>query len=181
MALALVLLWAAYSGSAPIAAQTSPQPNFVFILADDMRYDDLAYMPKTREVLGSQGMTFSQAFVAQSLCCPSRATILRGQYPHNHKVWFNGSGANAGWGSFKAQGYDRDNLATHLDAAGYRTGIDRKSTRLNSSHANTSYAVFCLKKTHQNATSPPPLLLNNSFNIKLQNPYTLTAFTKFFS
>ncbi len=123
MVLALVLLWGAYSGSAPIAAQTSPQTNFVFILADDMRYDELAYMPKTRDLLGSQGMTFSRAYAAKPLCCPSRTTILRGQYPHNHKVWFNGSGANAGWGSFKAQGYDRDNLATHLDAAGYRTGM----------------------------------------------------------
>src|SRR3712207_8702999 len=28
----------------------------------------------------------------------------------------------------------------------YRRGLDRKSTRLNSSHANISYAVFCLKK-----------------------------------
>ena len=55
MVLALVLLWAVYGGSTPIAAQTSPQPNFVFILADDMRYDDLAYMPKTRTLLGSQG------------------------------------------------------------------------------------------------------------------------------
>jgi len=33
------------------AAQTSPQPNFVFILADDMRYDDLAYMPKTNTLV----------------------------------------------------------------------------------------------------------------------------------
>ena len=46
MVLALVLLWGAFSGSVPIGAQTSPQPNFVFILADDMRYDDLKYMPK---------------------------------------------------------------------------------------------------------------------------------------
>src|SRR3712207_8201501 len=36
---------------------------------------------------------------------------------------------------------------------------DRKSTRLNSSHANISYAVFCLKKTKQPATSPTVLLL----------------------
>src|SRR3712207_8879365 len=34
---------------------------------------------------------------------------------------------------------------------------DRKSTRLNSSHANISYAVFCLKKKKQNASSSPPL------------------------
>src|SRR3712207_7373488 len=32
---------------------------------------------------------------------------------------------------------------------------DRKSTRLNSSHANISYAVFCLKKK-KNTTTPPP-------------------------
>src|SRR3712207_7076796 len=34
---------------------------------------------------------------------------------------------------------------------------DRKSTRLNSSHANISYAVFCLQKTH---STPVPLLLS---------------------
>src|SRR3712207_8524767 len=35
---------------------------------------------------------------------------------------------------------------TVLAATARRTGVDRKSTRLNSSHANISYAVFCLKK-----------------------------------
>src|SRR3712207_7632596 len=34
-----------------------------------------------------------------------------------------------------------------------RAHLDRKSTRLNSSHANISYAVFCLKKNNNNATS----------------------------
>src|SRR3712207_7977683 len=37
-------------------------------------------------------------------------------------------------------------LSQHLSAPRRRTPIDRKSTRLNSSHANISYAVFCLKK-----------------------------------
>src|SRR3712207_7921157 len=32
-------------------------------------------------------------------------------------------------------------------------GVDRKSTRLNSSHANISYAVFCLKKKHIDASA----------------------------
>src|SRR3712207_7463225 len=35
-----------------------------------------------------------------------------------------------------------------------RTGVDRKSTRLNSSHANISYAVFCLKKKKKQSVSP---------------------------
>jgi arylsulfatase A-like enzyme len=55
-----------------------------------MRYDDLAYMPKTRNLLGSaQGITFSKAYVTNPLCCPSRTSILTGMYAHNHKVWFN--------------------------------------------------------------------------------------------
>src|SRR3712207_7599094 len=36
----------------------------------------------------------------------------------------------------------------HLLVNALRRGEERKSTRLNSSHANTSYAVFCLKKTY---------------------------------
>jgi N-acetylglucosamine-6-sulfatase len=113
-----------FSGSAPVAAQTSPQPNFVFILADDMRYDDLAYMPKTTNLLGSaRGMTFSRAYVAMPLCCPSRTSILTGMYTHNHKVWFNDNVSVGGWKEFKAQGHERDNLATRLSAAGYRTGL----------------------------------------------------------
>src|SRR3712207_8803367 len=36
---------------------------------------------------------------------------------------------------------------------------DRKSTRLNSSHANISYAVFCLKKTHTESTTHRPILI----------------------
>src|SRR3712207_7256457 len=38
--------------------------------------------------------------------------------------------------------------------AGVHTCVDRKSTRLNSSHANISYAVFCLKKTRRCRRSP---------------------------
>src|SRR3712207_9106890 len=37
-------------------------------------------------------------------------------------------------------------IARELAAAGDARGLDRKSTRLNSSHANISYAVFCLYK-----------------------------------
>jgi arylsulfatase A-like enzyme len=124
MVLALALLWEAFSGSAPVAAQTSPRPNFVFILADDMRYDELAYMPKTTNLLGSaQDMTFTRAYVAMPLCCPSRTSILTGMYTHNHKVWFNDNVSVGGWKEFKALGHEQDNLATRLDDAGYRTGL----------------------------------------------------------
>src|SRR2546430_10949248 len=44
-------------------------------------------------------------------------------------------------------------LKTELKQAGVRMGRDRKSTRLNSSHSQISYAVFCLKKKKYNYQS----------------------------
>src|SRR3712207_7575576 len=44
------------------------------------------------------------------------------------------------------------NLASRIVSIAY-PGSDRKSTRLNSSHANISYAVFCLKKKNEHLTT----------------------------
>jgi N-acetylglucosamine-6-sulfatase len=125
LSLALVLLTGAYTqrGGPAALAQTASKPNFVFILADDMRKDDLKYMPKTRSVLGRRGMTFTNAFVSNPLCCPSRATILRGQYAHNTGVWTNKAGSDGGWQAYKNKGHEQNNVATHLDDAGYRTAL----------------------------------------------------------
>src|SRR3712207_6962244 len=43
-------------------------------------------------------------------------------------------------------------VRVEVDGAAVEVGADRKSTRLNSSHANISYAVFCLKKKKKNQT-----------------------------
>ena len=100
------------------------KPNFVFILADDMRKDDLAYMPKTRNLIGSEGMTFNNAYVPLASCCPSRASVLRGQYVHNHQVWASTpSGPNRGWEGWRSQGHESDNLAKRMLAGGYNTGL----------------------------------------------------------
>src|SRR5215203_4449015 len=110
-------------------AQTVPaRPNFVFILTDDMRKDDLAYMPKTRSLLGGNGMSFENAFVSHPLCAPSRATIMRGQYPQNNGVWSNSSTDSSstsigGWEAYRQKGDEADNVATRLQDAGYRTGL----------------------------------------------------------
>src|SRR3712207_7044135 len=54
---------------------------------------------------------------------------------------------------------------------------DRKSTRLNSSHANISYAVFCLKKKKHKPTSYPPLrLIRRHPSIQLLSYTVLTSF-----
>jgi len=51
--------------------QANPaKPNIVFILADDMRKDDMRDMPKTRSLLGGKGMRFQNAFVSNPFAAP---------------------------------------------------------------------------------------------------------------
>src|SRR3712207_7955504 len=57
-------------------------------------------------------------------------------------IWFPGSFASA----FTVAGHDVSGALCQSSARGAAVDLDRKSTRLNSSHANISYAVFCLKK-----------------------------------
>src|SRR3712207_7963292 len=51
------------------------------------------------------------------------------------------------WGAIRRRGLLAGTVVVSDDAGQFRVG-DRKSTRLNSSHANISYAVFCLKKNN---------------------------------
>ena len=122
IALAVLLISEVWSGAAREARALTKKPNIVFILADDMRFDDLRYMPKTRSALKDRGMAFQNAFVSTPQCCPSRATIMRGQYAHNTGVW-NIANPDGGWQTYRAKGLERDNVATRLHDAGYRTGL----------------------------------------------------------
>ena len=69
-----------------LAAEPGVRPNIVFILSDDEDVASHRFMPKTQALLGDRGATFENFFVTYSFCCPSRATILRGQYPHNTRI-----------------------------------------------------------------------------------------------
>ena len=70
-------------------AQTTDRPNIVFVMTDDLDERSMEQLGGIQQVMGSNGVTFENAYVSYSLCCPSRATILRGQYPHNHDILYN--------------------------------------------------------------------------------------------
>jgi len=70
------------------AAAAGP-PNVVVVLIDDARMDDVDTMPLTRSLIGDAGATFENSYAPFPLCCPSRATLLTGQYAHNHGVLDN--------------------------------------------------------------------------------------------
>lgn len=91
------------------------KPNIILILTDDQDEASLAYMPKLNSLLKDQGTTFSNFFFNYALCCPSRATILRGQYMHNHKIEDNN-----GWTPFNQMGYENSTIATWLNDVEYR-------------------------------------------------------------
>ena len=119
LAVALVL---GCSGPKPYEVKAAVQeapPNIVLIVTDDMMQDDLWVMPKTRSLLVDGGVKLKNAFVTDSVCCPSRATILTGRYAHNTRVITNKAPHHND--AFKD---DEDStVATWLDATGYRTGF----------------------------------------------------------
>lgn len=98
------------------------KPNIIFILTDDQDLETLAYMPRAQALLVKQGLTFKNAFVATPLCCPSRASFLTGQYPHNHSILSNVPPLG-GFVKFRDLGREGSTVATWLRAAGYRTAL----------------------------------------------------------
>lgn len=110
------------SGPAASSA-TAAKPNIVFVVTDDMDTASLSYMPKLQAFVSNVGLTFVNSFASNPVCCPSRATMLRGQYSHNHRVWTNGRGNNTCFDDFRAAGHESSTVATWLQTAGYRTGL----------------------------------------------------------
>jgi len=98
----------------PLAAK---QPNVVFILTDDQRWDALSCMGnphlKTPNIdrLAAEGALFRNHFCTTSLCSPSRASILGGLYAHSHGVVNN----------FTDYPRDLPTFPRQLQAAGYET------------------------------------------------------------
>ena len=120
----VVLLSLGFSGSTPQdAGALSAKPNIVFILADDLDKASTQKIGRLREYIGNKGVTFQNAFVSDPVCCPSRATILRGQYPHNHLVRAN-EPPLGGFQTFHNLGRENSTVATWLDRKGdYRTAF----------------------------------------------------------
>lgn len=89
------------------------KPNIVLIVTDDQAWHTMQFMPKTNALIGDKGIRFTNAFASTPLCCPSRASILSGQYSHTHGVRGN---------QHASLFADTTALPTWLQQAGYRTG-----------------------------------------------------------
>ena len=99
------------------------RPNIVVILVDDMDSFVMPLwgaLPNTKAAIGNRGTTFTKAFAPDPLCCPARASLLTGDYPHNTGVF-----EYPHYREFVG-GAENDTVATRLHAAGYRTALAGK-------------------------------------------------------
>lgn len=99
------------------------RPNILVILTDDMRWDALGVVQREQGIqalfpwfqtphldrLAAEGARFANAFVTTSLCSPSRASLLSGQYAHRHQVLNN----------FTDYPHELPGYPRHLHDAGY--------------------------------------------------------------
>jgi N-acetylglucosamine-6-sulfatase len=100
--------------------ENSRQRNVIFILSDDHRYDFMGFMGKPKflktphmDRMAKEGAHLENAFVSTSLCSPSRASVLTGQYSHKHGVVDNNTLVPQGTVFFPQ----------YLQTAGYQTAF----------------------------------------------------------
>ena len=106
------------AAEAPATTSDADRPNVVFVMTDDMREDDLHWMPHTRELIAERGMNFTDAISPHPLCCPARAELVTGQYAQN-----NGVQHNAGpFGGFQALDPTHE-ISSWFKQGGYQTGF----------------------------------------------------------
>ena len=108
-----------------------PRPNIVLINLDDADYQMLS--PEMLKLypgfndLAQRSVRFTNMHVTTPFCGPSRASLFRGQYAHRTGIRVNVPEAyislkfKGGYGEFKRQGYDHDELGVWLKRGGYRT------------------------------------------------------------
>ncbi|WP_165807244.1 sulfatase family protein [Nocardioides currus] len=108
------------AAGAPVGLLTDSgqRPNVVFVMTDDMREDDLHWMPHTRRLLADRGMDLSDAISPHPLCCPARAELVSGQYAQNNGVQHN----KGPFGGFQALDPTQE-ISSWFTKAGYRTGF----------------------------------------------------------
>jgi arylsulfatase A-like enzyme len=97
------------------------RPNIVFVLTDDLSSNLVRYMPHVQQMQRA-GVSFSDYFVTDSLCCPSRASILSGRFPHDTRV-FDNSPPEGGYSVFHRRGEEAQTFAVALQRRGYRTAL----------------------------------------------------------
>ncbi|MCE3265826.1 MAG: sulfatase [Solirubrobacterales bacterium] len=99
-------------------APEQKRPNIVMVMTDDQTVESLRAMPIVNKRIAQAGVSFPNSFASFPLCCPSRATMLTGQYPDNHGVRTN-QPPNGGYATLVPT--EGNAMPVWLQRAGYYT------------------------------------------------------------
>jgi N-acetylglucosamine-6-sulfatase len=120
----------AHRGERRISEASTPKLNVVILMSDDQRWDmvtptftpriwnRLIDHPASSRFPAATSVAFTNSFVPNPQCCPSRTSTLTGRYSHTTGVWSNG-GEYGGFGAFN----DKHTIAVDFNQAGYRTAM----------------------------------------------------------
>lgn len=116
-----------FNASLPLASSTvssaSSKPNVVIVLTDDQPKGMMAALPTVLSSIGAQGVSYSDAVVSTSLCCPSRTSLLTGLFSNKTRVFGNKARTAGGYSTFKRFGNEKRTFVRKLSQSGYATGL----------------------------------------------------------
>ena len=123
------------AGSMSNCRQTAAKPNIIYILADDLGYNELGCYGQKKirtaniDRLAAEGMKFSQHYSGSPVCAPSRCTLLTGKHTGNSYIRDNDELSHRGdvWRDPELEGQrplpaGTETIGTILQRAGYVTG-----------------------------------------------------------
>ena len=117
LAVALVIVAVGDDSSGKPATRSGKRPNILMIMTDDQTAESMRALPAVNTLIGSAGVTFADNIASFPLCCPSRASLLTGQYAHNDGVHAN----VAPFGGLAALKSPETTFPVALQRAGYDT------------------------------------------------------------
>jgi arylsulfatase A-like enzyme len=138
--------------------------NILFILVDDLGYNDLGFMGSpfyetpNIDKLASKGMTFTNGYACSGVCSPSRASIMTGKYTANHGItdWI-GAREGADWRKVKRH--------TKLLPSAYIHNLPKGYETMPETLKEAGYKTFFAGKWHLGSTKDISLPTDHGFDI----------------
>jgi len=146
------------------------QPNIIYIMSDDHSASAIsAYGSHLTEVfntpnidrLAKEGVKFDNCFVTNSICTPSRATILTGKYSHKNGVY-----------TLQGKIRDQENVASILQANDYQTNVIGKWHLHSAPHGFDNFDILVGQGKYYNPKFKDKAKMKRSFRMDRGQKYT---------
>jgi arylsulfatase A-like enzyme len=139
---ALAALVAA-AASSTVAAAPPTRPNIVFLHGEStdgrlFRPGSPVPLPNIRGLMASGGVTFDMTYSNAPVCCPSRASMLTGRYPHRVGHPHNGLFVKGVYNNYEGLTADNATVFDMLAASGYAVRIEGKTDWENGGHTESA-------------------------------------------